>query len=159
MSQKSRAKKPATLKPVVIGRKTILERVSSLPWQAPAGWGAAIIIAVVHVQVVMTLSYSPDTVAWLFPALLAAPALLTMLLLKGGFGRWYRWAAICGLFLTTYSDALPLVLTVGEAWALHRQWVTERDGGLAANFRRFKLSVDPANQVAGFLKRRTPKTA
>lgn len=159
MSQKSRVKKPAALKPVVIGKKTLLERVNALPWQSPAGWGAAIIAAVVHVQVVMTLSYSPDTVAWLFPALLAAPALLTMILLKGGFGRWYRWAAICGLFLTTYSDALPLVLTVAEAWVLHRQWVTERDGGLAGSFRRFMGLRATATARTGFLKRRTPKTA
>lgn len=146
--------------------KTILGRIRSFNWKQPFGWAAVIAVAAVHIQTVMALPFSPDTVGWLFPVLLGLPALATMILLPRGYRRWYRWAALGLLFLTTYSDSVPLVLTVGEAWALHRQWVTELDGGIINRFRRTKkappdqadkTTASPAGSV--FLKLRKPKTA
>jgi hypothetical protein len=90
------------------------------------------------------------------------PGIATMVLLRGGFARWYRWAAILGLLLTTYADSTQVVLIVAETWALHRQWITETPGGIRANLRWTPPKPDPAAPVAVKKlsgKFRKPKTA
>lgn len=143
------------------GKKTFLDRLRGFDWKAPALWVSAALAAYVHAQVLNIIPYTVETISWLFPLVLAAPGLLTMLLLRNGFRRWYRWAAICLLFTTTFPDSATAVLVVGETWALHRQWVTERAGSLF-RFTRTRLDapVTGSKAPSGTSGRqRKPKTA
>lgn len=142
-------------------KKTLAARIRALRWQGPAAWAAVILATYLHSLLLFNIEFTPDTVGWLFPLLLAAPGLLTMTLVPGGFRRWYRWAAIYTLFLTTYPEALPAVLLVGESWALHRHWVTEAVPGRRTIFQRSAAASEtaaPARPRFG-LRSRKPKTA
>lgn len=104
-------------------------------WTTPAGWAAALAVALGYSILLLRFPYDPVTLQWLFPLLLITPGLATMILLRGGFRRWYRWGAVAGLTLTTFPDSLQAILIIGTTWALHRQWVTEATGGIKANLR------------------------
>jgi hypothetical protein len=72
-----------------------------------------------------------------------------------------RWAAVCLLFTTTFPDSATAVLVIGEAWALHRQFVTDRDGALF-RFPRKRPEGRPADSAAAAGtsgRTRKPKTA
>lgn len=140
--------------------KTIKDRLRAFNWKTPALWIAAAAVAYLHAQGLFVVPYTADTISWLLPLLLVLPGLLTMVLLKNGFRRWYRWAAICLLFTTTYADSAVAVLAVGEAWALHRQWVVERDGTLFRFGKRQaspEKAAKPSTGTSG--RQRKPKTA
>lgn len=92
-----------------------------------AHWMAAMIAATVHISVLFSATFPTGTVLWLFPLLVAAPGLLTMLLIPGAWRRWYRWAVVVFLAFSVYPELLAIVLTVGTAWALYRSWFAERD--------------------------------
>ncbi|QOD05910.1 hypothetical protein [Pseudarthrobacter sp. BIM B-2242] len=139
---------------------TFMGRLRAFNWKTPGLWVAVSAVAYLHAQFLFIAPYTSETISWLLPLLLALPGLLTMILLKNGFRRWYRWAAICLLFTTTFTDSAVAVLAVGEAWALHRQWVVEREGPL---FRFGKLQAapeeapKPSTGTSG--RQRKPKTA
>lgn len=129
------------------GKKTFRDRLRSLNWRTPARWAAAGLAAYLHALLLNIVPYTPDTISWLFPLLLVAPGVIVMVALRNGFRRWYRWAAVCLLFTTTFPDSATAVLVIGEAWALHRQFVTERDGALF-RFPRKRPEVRPADSAA-----------
>lgn len=147
----------------------VILRVRALSWKSGAAWLIAAGVAYLHATAVVTALYlasvKPEDVLvnqWLVLLVIVLPGLLTMALLRGGFRRWYRWAAIAGLVLTTYGDSLQAVLLVASTWALHRQWITETAGGIRANLRWAPPKPDPAAPVAVKKrsgKARKPKTA
>lgn len=99
-------------------------------------WVTAAGAAIAH-TVAMWAAYtlpSPETVGWLVPLVTLAPGLATMAVLPGGWKRWYRWAAILGLTLNSVDPFI--IILIGETWALHRSWVTERDAPLKSLLRR-----------------------
>lgn len=134
--------------------------IKTVDWKTPALWVACAAAAYSHAQSVFLAPYTEETVSWLLPLVLILPGLLTMVLLKNGFRRWYRWVAIALLFTTTFSDSAVAVLTVAETWALHQQWVTERDGSLFRFGRRQESPAKapkPSTGTSG--RQRKPKTA
>ncbi len=142
-------------------KKSLRDRVRAFNWKTPAFWTAAALAAYLHALALNFVPYTAETISWLFPLVLIVPGLLTMILLKNGFRRWYRWAAVCLLFTTTFPDSATAVLVVGEAWALHRQWVTERDGALF-RFTRQRLDGPATGSKAATGtsgRQRKPKTA
>lgn len=92
-----------------------------------AHWMAVMIAAALHVIVLFAVTFPAGTVLWMFPLLVAAPGLLTMILIPGAWRKWYRWAVIVSLAFSVYPELLALVLAVGTAWALYRSWFAERD--------------------------------
>lgn len=94
------------------------------------GWILAAAVSMAHVQLVFAARFNEATFIWMYPLLLAVPGLLSMILLPGQFKRWYRWAAILGLAFSVYAEVLPLVLIIGQTYALHRAWAVERTSAL-----------------------------
>jgi hypothetical protein len=92
-----------------------------------AHWMAVMLASAVHVSVLFSVTFPVGTVLWLFPLLVGAPGLLTMILIPGAWRKWYRWAVVVFLAFSVYPELLAFVLTVGTAWALHRSWFVERD--------------------------------
>ena len=92
-----------------------------------AHWMAVMIAAALHVVVLFAVTFPTGTVLWMFPLLVVAPGLLTMLLVPGAWRKWYRWAVVVFLAFSVYPELLAIVLTVGTAWALYRSWFVERD--------------------------------
>ena len=144
--------------------ENLLLRVRALRWKSAAAWLVAAVVAYIYATAVVTALYLPDAGAsqWIVLLIILLPGLLTMTLLRRGFRRWYRWAAVAGLVLTTYGDSIQVVLLVAATWALHRQWVTEAPAGIRANLRWAPPKPDPAAPVAVKKrsgKARKPKTA
>lgn len=142
-------------------KSSLRDRIRAFGWKSAALWVVAGLAAYLHAQGINIVPYTMDTISWLFPLLLAAPGLITMIVLRNGFRRWYRWAAICLLYTTTFPDSATAVLAIGEAWALHRQWITERDGALF-RFTRKPLDAPVAKSKASIGasgRQRKPKTA
>lgn len=116
-------------------------------------------VAWIHVLIMLRAVYPPEIVFWVVPLVLVAPGLLTMALLRG-WGRWYRWAAIAALALSTYADVLPAVMLVAQTWALHRQWVTERTIPMNMLFRRKpRTALAPAAESQPETVKAAPETA
>ena len=91
---------------------TFMGRLRAFNWKTPALWVAVSAVAYLHAQFLFIAPYTTETISWMLPLLLALPGLLTMILLKNGFRRWYRWAAICLLFTTTFTDSAVAVLAI-----------------------------------------------
>lgn len=88
-------------------------------------WALCIGAAWLHIIVLAGTVFPDGTIYWGLPLMLAAPGLVTMAVTRS-WKRWYRWAAVMGLTLTTYTDMMPAVFIVAQSWALHRSWVVER---------------------------------
>ncbi|HEX9228558.1 MAG TPA: hypothetical protein VF885_18295 [Arthrobacter sp.] len=92
-----------------------------------AHWMAVMVAATLHISVLFAVTFPAGTVLWMFPLLVAAPGLLTMLLIPGAWRKWHRWAVVVFLAFSVYPELLAIVLTVGTAWALYRSWFAERN--------------------------------
>lgn len=103
-----------------------LEQPAPSKLVALAQWGICLAVAALYVMVLFAAPFPQGSVVWLYPLALAAPGLITILVLPGAWRRWYRWATIVFLGMSVYPDSVALILGVGVTWALHRSWITER---------------------------------
>lgn len=100
-----------------------------------AKWLVSGAVSALHVFVLYQVTFPSGTVIWLFPLFVSVPALTTMLLVPGSYKRWYRWAILLALCFSVYPELLPLVLTVGQGWAIYRSWFLERTVPLRSLFK------------------------
>ncbi|MCC3299457.1 hypothetical protein [Arthrobacter caoxuetaonis] len=95
-------------------------------WKKALGWVLAAAVSIAHIQILFRIQMPEDHFLWMYPLLLAVPAIVSTILLPGEIRHWYRWAAIIGLSFSVYVEALPLVLAIGGTYALHQAWAVER---------------------------------
>lgn len=137
----------------------IKSRITPGSAQSLGLWTGAAAFSVIHV-IAMWAAFilpSPEVVGWLFPVVTVLPGLISMTLLPGGWKRWYRWAAILGLTLNAVDPFI--IVLIGETWALHRMWVTERTVPIKTLFRRGKPQEPVSAPKAKASGSRRPKTA
>lgn len=113
-------------------------------WKKALGWAAAAAVSIAHIQILFRIQMSEENFLWMFPLLLALPAIVSIILLPGEIRHWYRWAAILGLAFSVYLEVLPLVLAIGGTYALHRAWFIERTLPVR-DLIRFRRSAKPAD--------------
>ncbi|MCC3292845.1 hypothetical protein [Arthrobacter sp. zg-Y1110] len=128
--------------------------ISNLPpfWLKTFGWFVTAAISIAHIRLVFSAHLPEAHFMWMYPLLLAIPAIVSIILLPGEARHWYRWGAVIGLSFSVYADALPLVLVIGGTYALHRAWVTERTLSLKDIFtfnRRPKSAEAPETKKTG----------
>lgn len=103
----------------------LTERLSPF-WKMALGWIIAAAVSIAHIRIIFSVQMTEANFMWMYPLLIAAPGIISMILLPGEIRHWYRWAAIIGLSFSVYAEALPLVLAIGGTYALQQAWVTER---------------------------------
>lgn len=98
-------------------------------------WAACAAASVLHLVLLYSVPLAGANALAIYLGIVLLPGLLTMILLPGAWGYWYRWAALAGLSVATFSDMFIAVLLIGETWALHRSWEVERGATLRDLFR------------------------
>jgi len=88
-------------------------------------WVAALAAALVWVSV-MTTAQLAGAPLWLVYLLLAAPGLVCVALLRGGWALVQRWLVVLGLALVVDQSLLSPYLLVAMTWAFHRTWFSDR---------------------------------
>lgn len=122
-------------------------------------WALAVGAAWLHIIVLAGTTFPAGTIYWGLPLMLAAPGLITMVVTRS-WRRWYRWAAVMGLTLTTYADMMPAVFIIAQSWALHRSWAVERTAPLRDLLRFGKPGAgQDASAAAGPVALKTSKKA
>lgn len=115
-------------------------------------WAVCTAVAALHSWSLTSAPYEASSIAWVFPLLVLAPGLMSMLLLPGEWRHWYRWLAILGLTYSSYAEFIPVTVFIGTLWALHRAWVIERSAPLRGIFSLRRTGKTKTSA-------RTPKTA
>lgn len=130
--------------------KTLLTKFVPGPGTQAAkvlGWVVCVAVAALHAWTLGVAPYQTSTVIWVYPLLIAAPGLVSMLLLRGEWKNWYKWLTIVVLAHTSYAEFVPAIVFTGTVFSLHRAWVTERSIPLKTllSIRRPTADAAPVN--------------